>query len=79
MLLQRGVEINKQKNDGFTALMLAASNGHERVVELMIRRGAVSPACGRGLAGRGSVGRPRCEHAEAWAVSCGFVRACGFV
>ena len=38
--MRRGAEINLQNSDGGTALMLAASNGHERVVELLLRHGA---------------------------------------
>ena len=30
-LLEAGAAVNSQKNNGFTALMLAAQNGHEQV------------------------------------------------
>ena len=37
---QRGAEIDKQNSKGYAALTAAASQGHERVVELLRRRGA---------------------------------------
>ena len=39
-LLSRGVDINQKNSYGYTALILASYNGHERVVSLLIERGA---------------------------------------
>ncbi len=36
LLLEYGANVNAQNNDGQTALMLAASQGHEEVVELLL-------------------------------------------
>ena len=37
-----GIEVNQAKTDsGFTALMYAAQQGHERVVELLLHRQSV--------------------------------------
>jgi len=40
MLLQRGAEIDVQDGKGYTALVVAATTGHERVVELLLQHGA---------------------------------------
>ena len=40
LLLRRRAEIKKQESKGRTALMAAASHGHERVIELLLRHGA---------------------------------------
>lgn len=39
-LLDCGVDVNEKRNDGFTALSLAAFFGHTRIVELLLERGA---------------------------------------
>ena len=39
-MLQRGAEVNKQNSYGDTALICAASNGQERVVDMLLQRGA---------------------------------------
>jgi uncharacterized protein len=39
-LLEQGVEVNAQDNDGATALMLASQNGHLNVVKALLEKGA---------------------------------------
>ena len=48
MLRQRGAEVNLQKSDGVTALMLAAQRcqeGHERVVDLLLHSAVQRSTC----------------------------------
>ena len=40
LLLENGVDPNSVDQDGFTALMLAAKNGHKEVAELLLKNGA---------------------------------------
>ena len=40
LLLDRGAEVNKAKNDGATSLCIASHNAHEAVVRLLLDRGA---------------------------------------
>ena len=40
MLLANGTEVNNASNDKTAALMFAAHNGHERVVDKLIDKGA---------------------------------------
>src|SRR6056297_1774117 len=39
-LIEQGAELNKQDNDGFTALHYAAKEGHLEVVKLLVEKGA---------------------------------------
>ena len=42
LLLDNGeVDVNKGTNDGWTALMSAAENGHHDIVELLLNNGEV--------------------------------------
>ena len=40
MLLQHGAELNPQDSAAWSALAAAAQGGQERVVDLLLRRGA---------------------------------------
>ena len=40
LLLDRGADVNRQDGDGFTALTIAAEEGHWDVVRLLASRGA---------------------------------------
>jgi ankyrin repeat protein len=40
LLLNHGADVNAQKEDRWTALHLAAFNGHVQVVEVLLKRGA---------------------------------------
>ena len=40
ILIDKGASINTKNEYGFTALMLASSNGHKDIVELLIDKGA---------------------------------------
>jgi ankyrin repeat protein len=37
---ENGIDVNAQNRDGSTALMMASQAGHERVVSLLLERGA---------------------------------------
>ena len=39
-LFDRGANVNMQDKEGYTALMLAAQNGHTNIVEILLSRGA---------------------------------------
>ena len=39
-LIQAGADINKAKNNGYTALMVASEKGHAAIVEALIQAGA---------------------------------------
>jgi ankyrin repeat protein len=39
-LLSQVININEKDSNGYTALIHASANGHERVVSLLIERGA---------------------------------------
>ena len=59
LLLQRGAEVDLQDSDGWTALMCAADNGHERV------RGRVAAAA----RGEDQQAEERCSTALMYAAS----------
>ena len=40
VLLKNGANVNAKANDGHTTLSLAQSNGHARMVELLVANGA---------------------------------------
>jgi len=45
LLIDRGARLDEQDNRGRTALMIAASLGHEGAVDLLLRRGADKKLC----------------------------------
>ncbi|HCB64046.1 MAG TPA: hypothetical protein DEP20_01590, partial [Fusobacteria bacterium] len=40
LLIEKGSEVKAVDKDGWTALMLAAKNGHREVCEMLIEKGA---------------------------------------
>ena len=44
MLLAKGADVNAKANNGATALMLAAQNGHKEIVEMLLAKGAKNDA-----------------------------------